>query len=240
MGGCASQKVVPVDPIGLENDQRIQASLDKDQEQDKRVIKIVLLGWFLFPFPESVSVHNPHFVCLQSIFAVSCCATLLHCRVCFGSSSPVPSSQRLCPSSLCRSSTGESGKSTIFKQLKILHCNGFTQEDRLQKRPLVMQNTLESIHALITACSQLNIPIEPSHMVSLSSWQTSCVSLSYCSLNVVCVCEREQEVARRLLDIKPEEVPLEAKEDIKALWNDKSVQAVFSRSNEFQLIDSAA
>ena len=38
--------------------------------------------------------------------------------------------------------SGESGKSTIFKQMKILYGTGFKDDDRKQQVPVIMQNTI--------------------------------------------------------------------------------------------------
>ena len=38
---------------------------------------------------------------------------------------------------------GESGKSTIVKQMKIIHESGFTSEDFKQYRPVVYSNTIQ-------------------------------------------------------------------------------------------------
>ncbi len=46
---------------------------------------------------------------------------------------------------------GDSGKSTIMKQVKLLHSDGFTREDLLGARPAVLQNVLASMRALLEA-----------------------------------------------------------------------------------------
>ncbi|KAF8628616.1 hypothetical protein AX15_003810 [Amanita polypyramis BW_CC] len=45
--------------------------------------------------------------------------------------------------------SGESGKSTIVKQMRIIHQNGFTQDELDVFRPIIYQNVLESAHAII-------------------------------------------------------------------------------------------
>ncbi|XP_013787454.2 guanine nucleotide-binding protein G(o) subunit alpha-like [Limulus polyphemus] len=52
---------------------------------------------------------------------------------------------------------GESGKSTIVKQMKIIHDSGFTQEDFRQYKPVVYSNTVQSIAAIIRAMPNLGI-----------------------------------------------------------------------------------
>ncbi|VDL81925.1 unnamed protein product [Nippostrongylus brasiliensis] len=53
---------------------------------------------------------------------------------------------------------GESGKSTILKQMKIIHDNGFSQDEVQQKISVVCANTVQSIGALIDGMRALNIP----------------------------------------------------------------------------------
>ncbi|KAI8377539.1 heterotrimeric G-protein alpha subunit, GPA3-like protein [Radiomyces spectabilis] len=47
--------------------------------------------------------------------------------------------------------SGESGKSTIVKQMKIIHQNGYTEEELFHWRPTVYQNIIESSQALVKA-----------------------------------------------------------------------------------------
>ena len=54
---------------------------------------------------------------------------------------------------------GESGKSTIFKQMKILHLNGFDQEEKLKYKSLVHGNTIESLNVILEAMNSLQIPL---------------------------------------------------------------------------------
>eukprot|EP01100_Stratorugosa_tubuloviscum_P001840 TRINITY_DN1416_c3_g4_i3.p2 TRINITY_DN1416_c3_g4~~TRINITY_DN1416_c3_g4_i3.p2 ORF type:complete len:128 (-),score=54.03 TRINITY_DN1416_c3_g4_i3:687-1070(-) len=48
--------------------------------------------------------------------------------------------------------TGESGKSTIAKQMKIMHLKGFTQEELINHRQIIHGNLLECIKTLLLAC----------------------------------------------------------------------------------------
>ncbi|KAL8597498.1 hypothetical protein ACOMHN_047725 [Nucella lapillus] len=52
---------------------------------------------------------------------------------------------------------GESGKSTIVKQMKIIHEKGYTEEECLQYKPVVYSNTIQSKIAIIRAMNQLNL-----------------------------------------------------------------------------------
>jgi len=63
---------------------------------------------------------------------------------------------------------GESGKSTIVKQMKIIHELGYSQEECEQYRPVVYSNTIQSLMAIIRAMGQLRIDFaEPSKAVSI-------------------------------------------------------------------------
>ena len=45
--------------------------------------------------------------------------------------------------------SGESGKSTIVKQMKVIHGNGYSVHERRQFRPVVVCNTIQSLFAII-------------------------------------------------------------------------------------------
>lgn len=53
---------------------------------------------------------------------------------------------------------GESGKSTIVKQMKIIHESGFTAEDYKQYKPVVYSNTVQSLVAILRAMGNLSVP----------------------------------------------------------------------------------
>ena len=55
------------------------------------------------------------------------------------------------------SGAGESGKSTIVKQMKIIHETGYSPEECQHYRPVVYSNTIQSLLAIISAMSKLRI-----------------------------------------------------------------------------------
>ena len=57
----------------------------------------------------------------------------------------------------CVLGAGESGKSTIVKQMKIIHETGYSKEECEQYRPVVYSNTIQSLMAIIRAMGQLRI-----------------------------------------------------------------------------------
>ncbi|KPP80220.1 hypothetical protein Z043_100142 [Scleropages formosus] len=52
---------------------------------------------------------------------------------------------------------GESGKSTIVKQMKIIHKDGYSLEECLEFIAIIYSNTLQSIMAIVKAMNTLNI-----------------------------------------------------------------------------------
>ena len=80
---------------------------------------------------------------------------------------------------------GESGKSTIVKQMKIIHETGYSHDECLQYQPVVYSNTIQSLMAIIRAMGQLRIDFrDPSRAVGLTL-KKLCISLSV-SLSFIC------------------------------------------------------
>ncbi|CAF4299711.1 unnamed protein product [Rotaria socialis] len=112
---------------------------------------------------------------------------------------------------------GESGKSTILKQMKIIHMDGYSTEDFEQYREVVYSNTIQSLATIIRAMETLTVQFGST--------------------------DRERDAAMvldkisRMADTEPFESEL--LDAMKKLWNDNGVQQCFNRSNEYQLNDSA-
>lgn len=60
--------------------------------------------------------------------------------------------------SLVLSGTGESGKSTFIKQMRIIHGAGYSDEDKRGFIRLVYQNIFTSMQSMIRATETLKIP----------------------------------------------------------------------------------
>lgn len=110
---------------------------------------------------------------------------------------------------------GESGKSTITKQMKIIHINGYSVAERHEKFQDIKQNVRESILAVLLGMRQLSIPLQ-------------------CP-------ENRQSEAFILADARnpTEDVKPAFWDHCQRLWNDGGVQECYQRSHEYQLIDSA-
>jgi guanine nucleotide-binding protein G(o) subunit alpha len=113
--------------------------------------------------------------------------------------------------------TGESGKSTILKQMKIIHMDGYSKEDYEQYREIVYSNTIQSLATIIHAMETLNIPFSETGREHDAGMVLDKIS--------------------RMADTEPFEPEL--LEGMKKLWVDEGVIACFNRANEYQLNDSA-
>lgn len=112
---------------------------------------------------------------------------------------------------------GESGKSTIVKQMRILHVNGFSPDERKQKIDDIKKNVRDAILTITGAMSVLNPPValeNPDNQYRVDYIQNETTSSDF-------------------------DYPPEFYEHTEILWKDKGVQTCFERSNEYQLIDCA-
>jgi GTPase SAR1 family protein len=111
--------------------------------------------------------------------------------------------------------TGESGKSTFIKQMRIIHGAGYTLEDKRQHTRLIHQNVFIAMQSLVRAMQMLGIP--------------------YAS-------EANQEKADIVQAIDSEQVESLAEPYatyIADLWRDKGIEEAYKRRRQFQLNDSA-
>lgn len=120
---------------------------------------------------------------------------------------------------------GESGKSTIFKQMKIIQVNGgFSQEELQNYKYIIYGNCVTQmkviVNAALTRLPQLDPPIE----ISFDS-------------------EENKKRAERLTKVPSggDAWSTELGEDIKVLWSDSGIQKTYAlRDTYYQLNDSAS
>ncbi|XP_020952754.1 guanine nucleotide-binding protein G(o) subunit alpha isoform X1 [Phacochoerus africanus] len=112
---------------------------------------------------------------------------------------------------------GESGKSTIVKQMKIIHEDGFSGEDVKQYKPVVYSNTIQSLAAIVRAMDTLGIEYGDKERKA--------------DAKMVC------DVVSRMEDTEP--FSAELLSAMMRLWGDSGIQECFNRSREYQLNDSA-
>lgn len=61
--------------------------------------------------------------------------------------------------------SGESGKTTIVKQMKIIHQTGYSKEERLMFRTTIFKNVLDGAKAICEALEKLDIDPEDEETV---------------------------------------------------------------------------
>lgn len=106
---------------------------------------------------------------------------------------------------------GESGKSTVFKQMKIIQDKGgYTNQELLTHLPIIRSNVISQMRVLIEAAEALGIEIEATDLKNRA--------MSYSILG----------------DVWSQQIG----ETLQKLWQDKGIQAAYMRRNEFQLNDS--
>ena len=112
---------------------------------------------------------------------------------------------------------GETGKSTLVKQMKILHLNGYTDEECLAYKSVIIQNIVDALSTILQAMNDLEIILaDPERIV-------------------------DSELFFRHVEAKTVEKNLNFDfiEAMKRLWLDEGTQSCFHRSCEYQLNDSA-
>ncbi|XP_071776521.1 guanine nucleotide-binding protein subunit alpha-14-like [Centroberyx gerrardi] len=110
--------------------------------------------------------------------------------------------------------TGESGKSTFIKQMRIIHGGGYTEEDKKGYAKLVYQNIYTSMQSMIRAMETLSI--------SFSDSQNQSYANSVLEVEVDKVDDLDQSLVAA----------------IRSLWKDTGVQECYDRRREYQLSDS--
>uniref|UniRef100_A0A8C6U266 Guanine nucleotide-binding protein subunit alpha n=1 Tax=Neogobius melanostomus TaxID=47308 RepID=A0A8C6U266_9GOBI len=110
--------------------------------------------------------------------------------------------------------TGESGKSTFIKQMRIIHGAGYSDEDKRGFTKLVYQNIYTAMQSMIRATETLKIPYKYEHNTA--------------NANII-------------RDVDVEKVSMFQNhhvDAIKSLWNDPGIQEAYDRRREYQLSDS--
>ena len=66
---------------------------------------------------------------------------------------------------LCFTGAGESGKSTIVKQMRIIHGEGYSHDDRIGFIPLIFENIAKNTTVLLEAAEEWNYDLETGNRV---------------------------------------------------------------------------
>jgi len=132
--GCGGSKSVAE---GEATSKEIDKQLKSDQNKVKSEVKLLLLGMPLCTVP-AAAVAWPEPARLTASFPTS---GPRHCLFRRGTGA------------------GESGKSTVLKQMKILHQGGYSPEERESYREIIWSNTIQSMQVLLRGMSTINPPI---------------------------------------------------------------------------------
>lgn len=113
---------------------------------------------------------------------------------------------------------GESGKSTVVKQMQIIHMNGYQDREEKEKyRSVVFSNTIQSMIAILKAMGHLRISFDA---------------------------DQDAQIAREFFQLASElddgQFNAEIGRVLMYLWKNRSVQLAVQRAREYQLNDSAA
>lgn len=110
--------------------------------------------------------------------------------------------------------TGESGKTTFIRQMRIIHGRGFSEEERKAFAKCIYQNILTAMAAMTGAMATLRIPY--------SNPQNEIYAKRLEDVSIVQVTQLEQGHV----------------DAIRRLWADSGIRACYSRRCEYQLLDS--
>ncbi|XP_054770202.2 guanine nucleotide-binding protein G(i) subunit alpha-like isoform X1 [Lytechinus pictus] len=114
---------------------------------------------------------------------------------------------------------GESGKSTIAKQLRLIHLEGFNEDERHVFSHIIRSNVTESILSLLGAINKLDIKHNDPKFENDAAYFYSYMEM---------IGTRDHEFTPELTQV------------MDRIWNYHGIQECYRRRNEFQLLDNAS
>lgn len=109
----------------------------------------------------------------------------------------------------------ESGKSTILKQMKLIHHGGYNSAEREAYKKIIFAGTIQSMRIILEAMPSLGVALRSQN-------------------------DAHKDVVMGLPDkIETEVLPWEVVDAMRELWRDPNVKDAVRRAREFQLNDSA-
>jgi hypothetical protein len=112
--------------------------------------------------------------------------------------------------------SGESGKSTVLKQLKLVNRINLTPQEIKDYTYSLKRNALESMIVLVEKTREYGMELESSDLKAKA--------------------QALETLGKTALD---EEITMQIADSITALWNSEVIKKVYERRNEFWLLDSA-
>ncbi len=111
--------------------------------------------------------------------------------------------------------TGESGKSTFIKQMRIIHGGGYSNADRLKFVVLIHRNIYIAMGQLLEAMKNLDVPFESQFP------------------------DGDLETLASINPDVAQEITSELRAMVAGVWADEGIRKCFARRREFQISDSA-
>ncbi|KMU77198.1 guanine nucleotide-binding protein alpha-1 subunit [Coccidioides immitis RMSCC 3703] len=112
---------------------------------------------------------------------------------------------------------GESGKSTIIKQMRIIHAGGFPEDERRQTRAIIYSNMIVAFKILLDIMEAEGIEFEAADTKSFA-----------------------QVIEETEADVESDEAftDLNVRQAMKSMWADPGVQKAVAKGHEFALHDN--
>jgi len=112
---------------------------------------------------------------------------------------------------------GESGKSTVLKQMRLINEGSYTEDERDSFREIIFSNTIQSMRVILEAMDMMAIPLAEA-------------SNQHCA----------QIIMELPHQVEGDRLESAVSDSIARLWRDAGVRRCFERSREYQLNDSAS
>ncbi|ORY98719.1 guanine nucleotide binding protein, alpha subunit [Syncephalastrum racemosum] len=110
---------------------------------------------------------------------------------------------------------GDSGKSTVLKQMRLIHASGFSPAEREAFRLVILGNVLSAMQSLLESMQEVQLTLHDN-----ANW-------AYISLF-----ENPPMISQGM------PYPVEYLGPLKSLWADKGIQETFAKGNQFALNDN--
>ncbi|WPH02470.1 Hypothetical protein R9X50_00533400 [Acrodontium crateriforme] len=110
---------------------------------------------------------------------------------------------------------GESGKSTVLKQMRLIHTKGFSQSERKQWKVTIFQNLVHAFQVVFGAMEEQEVDFANDHNIRFAE-----------------LIAADPEIGTE------EAMPLDCLQAFKSLWNDEGVQVAIRKGNEYALHDN--
>mmetsp|Transcript_20393 Transcript_20393/g.29289 ORF Transcript_20393/g.29289 Transcript_20393/m.29289 type:complete len:363 (-) Transcript_20393:204-1292(-) len=115
---------------------------------------------------------------------------------------------------------GDSGKSTIFKQMRLLYGEAYTEDEKMSFRLFIRQNAVEAIGQLCLAVLEQH-PDDP--IVQTDSFK------------ILCPPDFSRDQFRKFPELSPEYVAA-----IKSVWRSPAIERAWADRSRLQITDTAA